>query len=67
MSQVGTELWERLGNIGWSVSELVHDNERHPCELIEQIAGADVLLTSHGFQVKGVFSALECVFALSNR
>ncbi|CAN0018231.1 unnamed protein product, partial [Hapterophycus canaliculatus] len=40
----------RLGHIGWTVTEIVHDSEQHPCELIEELAGADVLLTAHGFQ-----------------
>lgn len=49
--QVATELWERLGNIGWSVVEMVHDPDRHPCEVVAEVSSADVLLTTHGFQV----------------
>lgn len=51
MLQVANELWERLGNIGWSVVELVHDPDRHPCEVVAEVSSADVLLTTHGFQV----------------
>lgn len=53
--QVANEIWERLGNIGWSVVELIHsENERTPCDLVAEIASADVLLTTHGFQVRFV-------------
>lgn len=52
--QLADELWVRLGHVGWTVKEVVHDNERHPCELIEELSGADVLLTAHGFQVSSV-------------
>lgn len=58
--QLADELWIRLGHIGWTVKEIVHDNERHPCELIEELAGADVLLTAHGFQVSSCQAS--CVY-----
>lgn len=35
---------------------MVHDVNRHPCELVEKVAAMDVLLTAHGFQVKQVGS-----------
>eukprot|EP00752_Nemacystus_decipiens_P010141 g9037.t1 len=44
------ELWDRVGHIGWTFTEIIHDDERHPCDLIDELAGADVLLTAHGFQ-----------------
>ncbi|CAM9121302.1 unnamed protein product [Ectocarpus sp. 8 AP-2014] len=44
------ELWIRLGHLGWAVEEIIHDVERHPCELVQELAGADILLTAHGFQ-----------------
>ncbi|CAN0442099.1 unnamed protein product, partial [Ectocarpus sp. 8 AP-2014] len=46
------ELWIRLGHLGWAVKEIIHDDERHPCELVQELAGADILLTAHGFQVR---------------
>eukprot|EP00903_Cladosiphon_okamuranus_P015541 g14347.t1 len=48
--ELADELWVRLGHIGWTFTEIIHDDERHPCDLIEELAGADVLLTAHGFQ-----------------
>lgn len=45
------DLRERLGG-DWVVEEMVHDSDRHPCELVKTVGGVDVLLTSHGFQVK---------------
>ena len=54
MSQVVNELQDRLGYIGWTVELIVHDVERHPCDLIAQVSEADVLLTPHGFQVRGM-------------
>lgn len=44
------DLQERLGG-GWVVDTMMHDSDRHPCELVETLAGVDVLLTPHGFQV----------------
>ncbi|CAM9325307.1 unnamed protein product [Ectocarpus sp. 4 AP-2014] len=44
------ELWIRLGHLGWTVKEIIHDDERHPCDLVQELAGADILLTAHGFQ-----------------
>lgn len=44
-------LRERLG-AGWSVELMTHDPARHPCELVDKLAGTDVLLTAHGFQVR---------------
>ncbi|CAN0058330.1 unnamed protein product [Pylaiella littoralis] len=48
--ELADELWIRLGHIGWTVTEIFHDSERHPCDLIAEVADADVLLTAHGFQ-----------------
>lgn len=50
--QLSDELWDRLGHLGWKMTEIVHDDQRHPCDLVEELAGADVLLTAHGFQVQ---------------
>lgn len=44
------DLRERLGG-DWVVEEMMHENDRHPCELVETLARVDVLLTAHGFQV----------------
>ena len=49
--QLADELGDRLGHIGWKFTQIVHDDQRHPCELVEELAGADVLLTAYGFQV----------------
>lgn len=46
------ELYERLSHLGWSVTEVEHDPTQHPCEVVEQLASADVLLTSYGFQAR---------------
>ncbi|CAN0549214.1 unnamed protein product, partial [Ectocarpus sp. 12 AP-2014] len=47
--KVVEDLQERLGG-GWIVDMMMHDSDRHPCELVETLAGVDVLLTPHGFQ-----------------
>ncbi|CAN0185509.1 unnamed protein product, partial [Ectocarpus sp. 8 AP-2014] len=47
--KVVEDLQERLGG-GWMVDMMMHDSDRHPCELVETLAGVDVLLTPHGFQ-----------------
>lgn len=52
--QLADELWVRLGHLGWTFTEIVHDDEHHPCDLVEELASADVLLTAHGFQVQSV-------------
>lgn len=51
LPQVTEKLRERLG-AGWVVEEMTHDDSRHPCELVEELASVDVLLTAHGFQVR---------------
>lgn len=45
------KLRDKLGT-GWVVEEMTHDDSRHPCELVKKLAGVDVLLTAHGFQVR---------------
>lgn len=52
------DLQERLGG-GWVVEEMIHDPDRHPCELVETVGGVDVLLTAHGFQVR-VAASMDC-------
>ncbi|CAB1106157.1 unnamed protein product [Ectocarpus sp. CCAP 1310/34] len=47
--KVVEDLQERLGG-GWIVNMMMHDSDRHPCVLVETLAGVDVLLTPHGFQ-----------------
>eukprot|EP00903_Cladosiphon_okamuranus_P012796 g11960.t1 len=47
--KVVEDLQQRLGD-GWVVEEMMHDSDRHPCELVETLGGVDVLLTAHGFQ-----------------
>ena len=49
--QVTEKLREQLG-AGWVVEEMTHDDSRHPCKLVEELASVDVLLTAHGFQVR---------------
>ncbi|CAM9729304.1 unnamed protein product, partial [Hapterophycus canaliculatus] len=49
-AKVIEDLQERLGG-GWVVEDMMHDHDRHPCELVEALARVDVLLTAHGFQV----------------
>ena len=49
-TQVTEKLREKLGT-DWAVEEMTHDDSRHPCALVEKLAGVDVLLTAHGFQV----------------
>ncbi|CAM9574664.1 unnamed protein product [Sphacelaria rigidula] len=50
VEKVAAELGEKLGEEGWTVEIMVHDHDRHPCEVIEKLAGVDVLVTAHGFQ-----------------
>ena len=42
-------LTERLG-ARWAVELEMHDDSRHPCDLLATLRDADVLLTPHGFQ-----------------
>lgn len=63
--QLMDELRIRLGHLGWAVEEIIHDDERHPCELVQELAGADILLTAHGFQVR--LSTLVIVFCVEIR
>lgn len=54
LDKVVEDLRRRLGD-GWIVEEMMHDSDRHPCELVETVGRVDVLLTAHGFQVSLLF------------
>lgn len=56
--QVMEDLRERLGG-DWLVEEMIHDADRHPCELVKTVGGVDVLLTPHGFQVNMLVMAFR--------
>ncbi|RYH05961.1 hypothetical protein EON65_43460 [archaeon] len=55
-------------HVQWHIHILVHgDVNTHPCEVFHRFQTADVLLSTHGFQMTGmsVFYVCFCVFAIA--
>lgn len=47
----------------WDIMEVMHDNDRSPCELAHILHDADVVITPHGFQamlVRAYYYSLPC-------
>lgn len=47
----------------WDIMEVMHDNDRSPCELAHILHDADVVITPHGFQamlVRASYHSLPC-------
>lgn len=66
LDQVLANLRSRLEPHGWTVEDMLHQPERPPCELVQEIARTDVLVTAHGFQVHAPADGLFELCVLSS-